>query len=83
MPGGHSKISVTAFVECSHAAAANRVRYETSGDTPGDALVADWLASRGGRADRPSQGGGAAIADGRPARLGPGAGPGAGPVNGE
>jgi hypothetical protein len=81
MPGGHSKISVSAFGECSHAAAANRVRYETSDDTPGDALVADWLgshggrlASRGGRAARPGHGSGTALAGGWPARLGLGAG---------
>jgi hypothetical protein len=40
MPGSHSKISVTAFGQCSHAAAANRVRDETSSDTPGDVAVA-------------------------------------------
>jgi hypothetical protein len=40
MPGSHSKISVTAFSQCSHAAAANRVRDETSSDTPDDVAVA-------------------------------------------
>jgi hypothetical protein len=40
MPGSHSKISVTAFGQCSHAVAANRVRDETSSDTADDMAVA-------------------------------------------
>ena len=40
MPGSRSKISVTTFGECGHAAAANRVRDETSTDTADDPAVA-------------------------------------------
>jgi hypothetical protein len=40
MPGSRSKISVTTFGECDHAAAANRVRDETSTDTADDLAVA-------------------------------------------
>jgi hypothetical protein len=40
MPGSRSKISVAAFGECSHAAAVNRVRDETGGDTADDRAAA-------------------------------------------
>jgi hypothetical protein len=53
MPGSDSKISVTGFGERSHAAAANRVRDETRGDTAGDAAVAGRA---GGLVDHPGAG---------------------------
>jgi hypothetical protein len=40
MPSSRSKISVTTFGGCGHAAAANRVRDETSSDTADDMAVA-------------------------------------------
>ena len=70
MPGSHSKISVTGFGECSHAAAANRVRDETRRDAAQPARPAHRSGCPGHR-QRPAQDNGPAPARTRgPARPG-------------